>query len=74
MRMRLIGAIAALLMIAPVAGFARTSTPVVQEAPATSASKTAKKKAAKKEKKSKTMHAKKKGAKKAKKKGEKGSR
>jgi uncharacterized membrane protein len=74
MRLRLIGALAALLMIAPVAGFARTSTPVVQEAPAASASKTAKKKTAKKEKKPKTMHAKKKGAKKGKKEGQKGRR
>lgn len=60
MRFRLIGVLAALLMLAPAAGFARTSTPIRQEAPAASTAqktkkKTAKKKAAKKktEKKSK---------------------
>ena len=73
MRMRLIGVLAALMMIAPVASFAQTSSPV-QEAPAASASKTAKKKTAKKEKKAKPMHAKKKGAKKGKKEGQQGRR
>jgi len=76
MRFRLIGALAALLMIAPVAGFARTSAPIAQPTSlASSAAKASKKKkAAKKEKKAKPMHAKKKGAAKGKKKGQKGSR
>ncbi len=72
MRFRLIGALAALLMIAPVAGFARTSAPIAQPTSlASSAAKASKKKkAAKKEKKA----PKKKGAKKSKKTGQKGRR
>lgn len=66
MRFRLIGVLAAMLMLAPAASFARTSTPVTQEAPAASTAqkpkkekKAAKKKAAKKKTEKKSKKAKK---------------
>ena len=75
MRLRLIGVLASLLMIAPVAGFARTSSPIAQptSALASSAAKASKKKKAKKAKKSSKKKGTTKKAK-SKKKGEKGSR
>ena len=61
MRLRLIGVLAALLMIAPVAGFARTSTPIAQPTSAltSSAAKHSKKKTNKKKKSAKKKTSKK---------------
>jgi hypothetical protein len=73
MRLRLIGVLACLFMLAPVAGFARTSSSIVQEAPAASSSKTAKKHA-KTKKAAHKKHAKKHGAKTGKKKGQQGAK
>jgi hypothetical protein len=69
MRFRLIGVLGCLLMMAPVAGFARTSSPFVQEAPAATSAKHSKKKKAAHKK-----QAKKHAAKKGKKKGQKGEK
>ncbi|HVB33783.1 MAG TPA: hypothetical protein VNJ52_05345 [Patescibacteria group bacterium] len=64
MRFRLIGVLAALLMLAPVAGFARTSTPVRRDA----ASQTSSKKKKIRKKKSHKKSSKKKSSKKSSKK------